>query len=393
MALVAFTAVALLVPGFASAATLKVCPSGCQYTTIAAALNAASSGDTILVGPGSYAGGFTIDQSIALHGSGADLTRIVGGIPLGPGYGTSPVVSVAVGVSVSISAVTITGGVGANGEGIRNNGTLRLEHSVVRENQGAGISSSAFPQFGESPGTLTVQDSTVTGNGSGFLAGGIEDFGDGVIVLRNSSVTRNLGNGISVGEGDFIGGTLTLDHSTVNANSSNGIFVDLGGKLTVTTSTINGNNGSGILSADGRSLTIDGSTITGNRTSFSGGGIWTSNFFVFKPLPTTIKNSTISNNTAGTGGGLELDAGPATIESSTINGNRALRYGGGVFDVFSNLTIKNTTVAHNSAGIDGGGIFFQTGGNAQLQVLTSRIKDNTPNNCVEGVPGGTTTPC
>ena len=58
-ALAAFLAVGV---GSAAAATLKVCPSGCAYTTIPAALAAAQSGDTIQVAAGTYAGGFTIDK-------------------------------------------------------------------------------------------------------------------------------------------------------------------------------------------------------------------------------------------------------------------------------------------------------------------------------------------
>ena len=44
--------VMLLTAGTAAAATLTVCPSGCQYTTIADALAAAADGDTIQVAAG-----------------------------------------------------------------------------------------------------------------------------------------------------------------------------------------------------------------------------------------------------------------------------------------------------------------------------------------------------
>jgi hypothetical protein len=58
--------------GAASAATLTVCPSGCQYSQIGPAVAAASNGDTIRVGPGTYQGGITIDVSVRLAGAGAD---------------------------------------------------------------------------------------------------------------------------------------------------------------------------------------------------------------------------------------------------------------------------------------------------------------------------------
>src|SRR5262249_5751973 len=50
--------------GAVSAATLTVCPSGCQYSQIGPAVAAASNGDTIQVGPGTYQGGITIDVSV-----------------------------------------------------------------------------------------------------------------------------------------------------------------------------------------------------------------------------------------------------------------------------------------------------------------------------------------
>src|SRR5262245_38666045 len=91
VALVLCVGSGLLVSGQASAATLTVCLSGCQFTTIPAALSAANSGDTISVGPGNYGGGLTIAKSDVLRGAGAGQTTLAGG---------GPVVSVQSGVSV-----------------------------------------------------------------------------------------------------------------------------------------------------------------------------------------------------------------------------------------------------------------------------------------------------
>jgi len=90
----------------ASAATLTVCPSGCQYGQIGPAVAAARSGDTISIGPGTYQGGITINVSVRLAGAGAGSTIIRGGdhvLTIGAiGVKSEPV--------VSISGVTITGG-------------------------------------------------------------------------------------------------------------------------------------------------------------------------------------------------------------------------------------------------------------------------------------------
>jgi hypothetical protein len=82
------------------------CESGCAHRQIAPAIRAASPGDEILVGPGTYRGGFDIPTALTLAGSGADRTTISGGGPVvtvgTEGASTAP--------TVQISDVTITGG-------------------------------------------------------------------------------------------------------------------------------------------------------------------------------------------------------------------------------------------------------------------------------------------
>src|SRR4029450_1256593 len=71
----------LLGPRPDSAATLEVCQRGCPYTQLGPALAAAHPGDTITIGPGTYAGGVTIDVSVKLVGAGSGATIISGGGP------------------------------------------------------------------------------------------------------------------------------------------------------------------------------------------------------------------------------------------------------------------------------------------------------------------------
>jgi pectin methylesterase-like acyl-CoA thioesterase len=69
----------LLGPAATGSATLTVCPSGCQYTTIKAAFAVAHNGDRISIGAGTYAGGFTVRASVSLIGAGRGATTIKGG--------------------------------------------------------------------------------------------------------------------------------------------------------------------------------------------------------------------------------------------------------------------------------------------------------------------------
>src|SRR2546423_2982331 len=76
------------------------------FATIQAAVDAANDGGIIHIGPGTFAGGITIDKNLKLIGAGAGATIISGG---GPGV-TIGQFGAPSEPTVSIRAVTITGG-------------------------------------------------------------------------------------------------------------------------------------------------------------------------------------------------------------------------------------------------------------------------------------------
>src|SRR5215467_6930772 len=145
--------------GAASAATLTVCPSGCQYRQIGPAVAAARNGDTIQVGPGTYQGGITINVSVKLAGAGAGSTIIRGGdhvLTIGAlGASREPV--------VSISGVTITGGLARSSpESV----PYFKEEGVVAAGGGVEIPPQTVPKKGlpTNGATVTISDSVITGN-------------------------------------------------------------------------------------------------------------------------------------------------------------------------------------------------------------------------------------
>ncbi len=140
------------------------------------------------------------------------------------------------------------------------------------------------------------------------------------------------------------------------------------------------------------SLTLDSVIVSGNTASSRGGGI--ALFSLYEGDSVTIRNSTISNNSAEFGGGIYIgDTGaPLTIVDSSITGNTATRDGGGVYfyDPDDAVTIERTTISGNTAqgnlgrtpaggtanGLGGGIYLYDTDG-GPLRIADSTISGNS----------------
>jgi hypothetical protein len=416
--LVAAIAVGVFGVGRAAAATVAVCSSGCPYSQIAAAVVAASAGDTVRVAPGVYAGGFSITKDLVLAGSGAGRTIVRGG---------GPVITIgefeaAVEPTVSLSGFTITGGVTdsnvfvpgfAPGVWTAGGGiyvplsvggglgaSVRITDSVIAGNR--VVPSVTIPDPFVGPpllfaasdgggiatfGTMTLERVAVIGNdagggpASGVGAGGI--YSGGPLILRSSIVSGNRShadppNGYVAYAGGILqeGATLSITDSEIIGNSTSlvafanaprqaevGGVVNFGGPATIRRTLISGNSAT--------------STNTGGEPDTIGGG-------VANDSPTTmeITDSTIAYNTVtavstfpsalsfAAGGGV-LNSGTMTIDGSRVIGNRARAtgaaasivnaQGGGIWNV-GTLTLTQSSVSGNSATASGATGFAQGGG-------------------------------
>jgi hypothetical protein len=171
-----------------------------------------------------------------------------------------------------------------------------------------------------------------------------------VFDITSSSATVKLSgltitNGFSDNGGAiFNSGTLTVSQSTLSGDSARfgGGAIFNSGTLTVSQSTLSGDSvgsgfGGGI--ANFGTLTVSQSTLSGD-SAFQAGGI-------FNKGSLTVNASTLSGNSAVEGGGI-VNGGTATVNASTLSGNSASDLGGGIFNS-GTLTVNASTVCGNSA--------------------------------------------
>lgn len=156
--------------------------------------------------------------------------------------------------------------------------------------------------------------------------------------------------------------SLTLENLKITGgkvNNSGGIYI-ISGNLTLKKCAVTKNessDGGGGIQFDGEKLIVEDSEISGNIGD--PGGIWV----MEDSAQTKIKNSNIKNNVARSGGGLKL-AGESTIEGCDISGNKAeSSVGGGLILAFNNKSCKiiNSKISNNTAGENGGGIYINGG--------------------------------
>ena len=229
---------------------------------------------------------------------------------------------------------------------------LRGESTFSTTVSGAGLS--RVFDIGPAPGSdVLMEDLTIAdGMEPGDEGAGIRIGSGSVVILRDIYVFSNVGQ---TGGGINNRGFLQIRNSTIERNDA-----DL-------------------------NISIDTNFFSGR-----GGGIrnWETGVVM-------IRNSTIHANSATAGGGI-FNSGLMSVVNSTINGNKTYASlqdcssdrllgscgdGGGIYTLRGSLRINNSTVSGNSAGRNGGGIFYCSSGCILavanvLDITYSTIADN-----------------
>lgn len=223
--------------------------------------------------------------------------------------------------------------------------------------------------FSITGGIVTIADITVTrGHANNPDAGGVQVRNGASLELKNVTV-QNCTTQAENGGGVLASGSaLKITNSRIINNfmsapgsSGSGIFMG-GGSLIMTGTVVSGNTlpnsadigGAGIHLFQVSNARIENSTIFGNINGNYGAGIH-NNMSTLR-----MSNVTVSGNSGGVqAGGVSNVGGTLILRNCTISGNSVTRWGGGIYNVGNgaSLTLANTIVAGNSAGINGQDIF------------------------------------
>ncbi|MGK7295305.1 MAG: choice-of-anchor Q domain-containing protein [Candidatus Wenzhouxiangella sp. M2_3B_020] len=307
-------------------------------------------------------------------------------------YGTDLVINDLTITGGAVSGSQITRGVPAAGGGIysKYNGSLTLNNSTVTGNQaegrGGGISHSGG-------GALSINDSTISDNTAGSGGGLSADVGYQDIRIRNSVISGNSAIGLPGGteraieEGPF-------GRGLAGYSAAGGVYlVGYYGNVSIEDSTITANTAGsfgGVAAAalgPDVTLTIAGTTISNNDATagYAGGG------YLASTNTSELVNSTISGNSA------TQEVGGLII--ATGSGSYAAR-GDAPTPTYGQTRIDFSTVTANTSGSDFGGLFLSSNGSQTVNasVISGNSATNDPDIAVgggagalRGAPGGTGT--
>jgi hypothetical protein len=340
-------AIVALTPSAASAATITVnspldptaTPSDC---TLHDAITAANTNATV-AGSNCTAGSGASDIIDATGLAGQTIT-LAGGLPQitttvninGPGSGQLTISgndlvrpfntnSAAV---VNITGLTITHGFALGGGGIMNAGTLTLTDVAVINNTAQETGgTNTFPEGGgiRTTGTLHLVLSTVSANVVNGFGGTSQNNPAGGGIWNNGTVTIDrstlAGNGAAAvagvggatnasGAGIVNFGTLSLLRSTLSANEVS----------SMASGTSNSAVGGAIANANAPAVnvTIDRSTVTDNQASADSPGTAEAGGFTVNGTSFSVTSSTIAGNSAPSRANAAL-AAVATIKNTIIS--------------------------------------------------------------------------
>ena len=333
------------------AAELRVCPSGCDYVSVQAAVDAANAGDVVKVATGVYTDVHVRQrQDITTTGLVTQVVYVSKTVSIRGGYnadfstwnpeaytttldaqGQGRGIYVTGDVNPAIEGLHITGG-NATGMG----GRRRVPWLPLYD-AGGGLYVIT--------GTVSLRDTLMLSN-TAQSGGGIYVHRSSVVSMTHVSIADNIAtSGYEWGNdggGLFALGQITLTSSLISDNKSR-------------------NNGGGLFLAVGQAALTD-NVIRHNIAGMSGGGLQ-----MQTPLaPLSPK---------ACGGGVYLDSGSQILTDNTVYSNMAEERGGGVMAFYSEAFLEGNTVIDNATAGRGGGVYALGGVTMKSNVISGNVAD------------------
>lgn len=345
----------------------------------------------------------------AVHVSGSsatmilDSTLVVGNIAATEGGGLWNQSGSTLSLNNSAVQANVALGASANdgGGGIFNNGgTVNINGSLVNGNMAVGASGSGGGIFSVS-GTVTVHNSLLDSN-SANRAGGAIELIDGTLSVagcimsyndvNGTAGTANPGNGGAIHVTGMSGTTVNIDSCLIINNMAaaegGALWNQSGSTLNIQNAELHANvamgassnDGGGAVFNNGGTLNLTNTMLAHNMAtgaSGSGGAIFSTDGVI------TINDCYLDSNAANrAGGAIEIVDGTLTVNASTMIANNvngtagtANPGNGGALHVTGNagtmVTIDGSTIANNSAALEGGALWNQSGSTLVVQGRTT----------------------
>ena len=315
-----------------------------QYSTIQAAIDASSSGDTILISDGTYTG----------EGN-RDLNTQGKGILIESENGRD---------SCVIDCGIVSGHRGFEFDTGEDAGTILNGITIINGNTDVG---GAVKCDNTSP---IIRNCAFSNNDATYFGGAIYCASGAAPQLINCVFSTNE----SIDEGGAVycdASSPAISQCSFSANTAAGTdggavsCYDTGSEPTITGCTFTGNLGCGIYCMNSSLPIITGCTISGNDLG------------IRSRSDSQILDCTITDQ----GVGIFLEGGNPTISNCVISGNGTNFDGGGIHASGATLIVENCLITSNSAGNSGGGVYCE---NSYLTMRNCTVTGNS----TSGLGGG-----
>lgn len=302
--------------------------------------SAASEGGAIASWADLTVSGSTFNANTA-EGRGGAIVSLAGNVTISqstfsdntvPGFGGGAIAIGGANTVFTVSDSTFKGNSGFGGAILC--GNAAISGCTFDQNTGSGAGAI------DCGGTVSVSNSTFTGNSVDYGAGAIEN--TGALTVSNSTFSDNSHAAIGSSGNSA---TVTISNSNFMGNYNpggyGGAIANTYGLMTLIDTTISGTGGGYGIYSNGGTLTVNQCDISSNP----GGGIWNNGGNA------SVSDSTISDNS----GGINNFGGSFSIVNSTLAGNSAT-VGAAIYN-FGTLSISDCSLTGNSATLDGGAIY------------------------------------